>query len=334
MSETILLQIGQQGIPPTEFRLFAIGENDTSKGVFKLDAEAIQAVMVEWATHGMDRMPIDYDHGMVRGDEPKAAGWAELQAREDGLWAVNVEWTPLAEQALRDREFRFISPAFMTDEDNRIVEIINVAITNLPATRHALPLVAHDATEGANQPPAKGTENDMSDKLFKLLGAADEGEALVIATETNAMVKQLLSATGAKSLSDAMAAVEANAALPGKVQELSNKLAALEKADADRARDALIAELTAAGKLTPALKDWATTQTIESLSVFGVSAPVLGAASDKKHEEPNKEVVVLTAEHKLIAKAMGISEEEMAQELRDERERGTAMRLTLDGKKG
>ena len=314
MNHAILLQIGAQGVPPREFRLFAMGDNATSKGTFTLDDESAADVIAEFAAHGMDKMPIDFDHGMLAGPmgNKKAAGWADLEARSDGLWAVNVEWTPAAEQALKDREFRFVSPAFKTDDKKRIIEMANVALTNLPATRNALPIVAHDAGDpGKQQAPDKGKEIEpMSDKLFKLLGASDEGEALVIASEINTLSKALLKVTGATSLDGALAAIEANAALPAEIVELSAKLSAYESANLTRDRDALIETLSKDGKLPPALHTWAKTQTLESLNTFGQSAPVLGAVATPAGTPPTDNTVTLSAEDEYMLAQFGIETEE------------------------
>lgn len=328
MSHVIILQIGPEGQPPTEFRIFAMGDNESSKGTVKLDAESVAALMAAWAKHGMDKMPIDYGHGMVFRDDHRSAGWADLEVRDDGLWAVNVEWTPQAEQHLRDREFRFVSPAFMTDKKGRVVELLNVALTNIPATRNAIPLVAHylndpGADAGEPQAPERARRQPMSEKLFKALGAADEGEALVIATEINAWTKQVLATTGAANLDDAVKAIEANAKLPALVKELSDQIAAHDKAAEQIEHEALIKQLSDDGKLPPSMHDWARSQPLDSLKAFGQVAPVLGAKAAPKdsHQEPAQRPVVLSDEDKKAALLMGMSEEDMVAERRAELER-------------
>lgn len=132
------------GEPPREFRIFPFGRVETTKGVFLFDQEAARRVMRAWRDYG-NRLSIDYEHQALEpvsnGPVP-AAGWFDLEAREDGLWAVNVEWTPRAMELLRNREYRYFSPAFYVDEEGRIVELINLALTNLPATKRMEPLVA------------------------------------------------------------------------------------------------------------------------------------------------------------------------------------------------
>jgi hypothetical protein len=65
-------------------------------------------------------LPIDFDHLSIDVKKPGdgiAAGWLKaLQLRKDGdeLWGL-AEWTPRAAEAIRNREYRFISPSFVKD---------------------------------------------------------------------------------------------------------------------------------------------------------------------------------------------------------------------------
>lgn len=132
--------------PPSEFRIFRAGANETTKGTFVFDDAAAASVMSEYAEHGIDLM-LDYDHASLgTGIDPalsgKAAGWFNIEVRNGELWAVNVRWTPPAAEALRRKEWRFMSPAFGTDDSGRVASLLNVALTNLPATRKLEPLMA------------------------------------------------------------------------------------------------------------------------------------------------------------------------------------------------
>lgn len=122
---------------PSEIRLFKFGENRTSKGVFVLDEKGAQAVLEAHAKHGVG-LHFDYEH-----DQRKAAAWFDLEVRNgDGLYATNIRWTPPGAELLKNREYRYASPTFMVDGDKRITRLVNVALTNLPATEHAPELVA------------------------------------------------------------------------------------------------------------------------------------------------------------------------------------------------
>ncbi len=136
--------------PPAEFRIFTAGEVVTTKGTFTFDEASAKSVMADYVAHGIDLM-IDYDHASLASItlDPalagKAAGWFNIELRGGELWAVNVRWTQPAADALRRKEWRFMSPAFATDE-GRVVSLMNVAITNLPATRRLEPLMAASVT--------------------------------------------------------------------------------------------------------------------------------------------------------------------------------------------
>lgn len=141
--------LGPDGQPPTEFRLFSYGWNDTEKGKFLFDQKAAADVMSAYKKWSVD-VSIDLEHQML-DDQPSpdptskdARGWCNLELKADGsLWAVNVKWTPDGEARLTQKRQRYISPAFSFDpESKRIEQIINVAITSIPATHGTPALVA------------------------------------------------------------------------------------------------------------------------------------------------------------------------------------------------
>lgn len=131
--------------PPVEFRLFPLGQVETTKGTFTLSPRDAASCVERQQTYGND-LSIDYGHGVFNeadGPPQRAAGWVGgLEARPDGLWAVRVTWTETAARMLRAREQRYFSPAFNVDDDGHITEILNVALTLMPATHHLTPLVA------------------------------------------------------------------------------------------------------------------------------------------------------------------------------------------------
>lgn len=131
--------------PPTEFRISLAGLNTTLNGPYVFDAKAAKSVLDAFEEHGAV-IPLDYDHRMLDpGSAPGggiAAGWFRPEVRKGELWAVKVLWTPRAANALRELEYRYISPAFYVDDEGRMVRLINVALTNLPATHGLEALVA------------------------------------------------------------------------------------------------------------------------------------------------------------------------------------------------
>jgi hypothetical protein len=135
--------------PPTAFRLFKRGWNDTEKGRFLFDDKAARAVMAAHEAWGVDVM-IDLEHqslntpdGAADPTARDARGWAKLELRNGDLWMVGATWTPDGAQRLQQKRQRYVSPAFEDDpKTKRIVKIVNVAITALPATHQTPALVA------------------------------------------------------------------------------------------------------------------------------------------------------------------------------------------------
>ena len=310
------------GEPPTSFTILGPGSTDTTKGVVLFDAEASGAVIAAFADHGMDQLPIDYDHGMLSPlstpETASAAGWFRPTVGDDGsLVATDVQWTPRASDRLRNREYRYFSPAVHIDPDSgRVRKLVNLALTNLPATKGQKPLVANQ-----KEAPGEGAQEPEMQNLLKLLGAKDEAEAMTIATAWDKQDKQLLTLTGTATLGEAMAAIEANAKLPAEVALLSAKLTERDKADAERERDAVITELCESGKLPPALKDWAKTQTPDSLRTLADGLPVLGG---ENHEPPkgNATKPDLTDEDRKVMNQMGLDEDKFIA-VRSEERKGT-----------
>mgnify|MGYP000959856228 FL=1 len=170
----ITLDVGATREPPSEFRIFRAGANPTTKGVLLFDEQAAESVMRAAQDWGND-FPLDYQHGMVAFLTPDpaasgaAAGWFAPEVRAGELWAANVRWTERAAGYLRAGEYRYISPTVTVAEDGRVLELINVALTNIPATKGLDPLVAFDRRARRGRSHARKT---MNEETLKALRAA------------------------------------------------------------------------------------------------------------------------------------------------------------------
>jgi len=296
----LMLDAGTE--PPAEFRILAAGTTRTTKGPILFDDEASASVMGVYSDHQRTDLPIDYAHGMLAEiktpDNSKAAGWFKPQVRTGELWASEVQWTPAADAAIRAREYRYFSPAIAQEtKTGRAMRLVNVALTNLPATKGQRPLVASDDTQtgGAGSPTG---DQPMSD-LLKLLGADDEAAAIVALADRDAATVTLTAERD--SLVTKLAEAVAQTAT------LAEQVATLTAEKVTAAREALIAELSEAGKLPPALHDWARGITLEQLSEFGAKVP----GSDKPAPvQPSVAAVTLSDEDKEIARAAHQTEAE------------------------
>lgn len=331
----LALNIAEGEEPPTEFEILGAGETKTTKGLLLFDKLAGESVMTDFQDKGRDQLPVDYDHGMLSfittPDGSKAAGWFTPSVSKSGaLMASDVQWTPKAAQALGDREYRFFSPAVMLDEESdppRVMKLINIALTNLPATKNQAPLVASDKSD---EPPGKGTtieDDDMSD-LLKLLGAKTEAEAMVIVAEWNTFTPQLLTALDTKAIGDILPAIAKLKAQATTAVELADKLRAIETERATEKRDALIVTLHDGGKLPESLHDWAKTMDYDSLKAFGDAAPrnPKYSAADK----PDDDVVVLSDAEREVAHQLGMTEKEFIAAKKAEADATKAHRAQYD----
>lgn len=309
---TIQLQAGEN--PPSEFRIFAAGSFETTKGVFVFDDKAAASVMSAAADWG-NEFPVDYDHAMLGflmvdpAESAKAAGWFTPALRDGELWATNVSWTPRGAQKLQDREFRYISPAFNRSEDGHVTELVNVALTNLPATKHQNPLVAHRGEESK--------EPTMWKTLLALLSVAEnatEDQAVAAVKTMLGRESELLSALDADTHDKALATV---AGLKAKAEAADKAVAELAKIQAEQVtakRTALLDEAAKDGRLTPAKRAellaaegplaWS-----RDVTALETCLSLLPKPAPEPREPKAPASASLTSEEEEVAKQMGISPE-------------------------
>jgi phage I-like protein len=240
--------------PPSEFRIFAAGKIETTKGSFLFDAKAADLVTASAQEWG-NEFPVDYDHAMARGGlfvvDPaasgRAAGWFKPEIRNGELWATSVTWTPAASKMLTDREYRYTSPAFRTEEEGgRISELINVALTNLPATRNHTPLMASRAGE-----PRKESQMKTIAVALSLAAEATEAEVLAAVSTIQGFTARVLSEVGAKTHAEALGILAGWKGNAAQLALLSAKLDEYKAKEVTTEVETLIAEGKAAGKITP-----------------------------------------------------------------------------------
>lgn len=267
--------------PPLAVRLFKYGDNPTTKRLFRLDAGARKCM--EAAQNYGNEYPFDFCHAMFQprpgvppDENDKAAGWFKLEARGDGLYAAVTHWSKRALALMQDKEFRFTSPTFLATEDGEVVEILNCALTNTPATCHLPPLVAHqhDNADGAPAPPAPepaspAPEDAPMKGVIAMLGLgaeASEGEAVAALTKINSQLEaaraegaRVFEALGAKSAAEALGKVEGLKQAAAEGEKAKGDLAAALERDAARVEGekrarvkALLDKGEGDGKLTPA----------------------------------------------------------------------------------
>lgn len=207
IQQRISLRLGSSGQPPTEFRLFKSGLNETSKGTYLFDAQAAESVMTTFGARCVD-LAIDLEHQMLDAatSDPTARdarGWFKLALRKGELWAVNVRWTADGAARLMEKRQRYVSPAFKVDDEGRVLSILNVAIVAMPATHATEALIAASQrnapgdTQMEPTPPTPPTPT--LEDLIAALEANDPATALEIAQRLLAAEDDALPAESAPS---------------------------------------------------------------------------------------------------------------------------------------
>jgi phage I-like protein len=136
-----------EGDPPKEFILIHGGTNNSENGPYIFDEIAAKSVMAgyerrgtrcffDWHHASLDKHPLDPRKAI------QSAGWYDLEVRDGDLWATNIEWTPDALDDFANTRIAYFSPAFDSDKSGRVLEYINCALTNMPATHDNQQLVA------------------------------------------------------------------------------------------------------------------------------------------------------------------------------------------------
>jgi phage I-like protein len=314
---TIELALGADGSPPTEFRVFPAGRWSTTKGEFLFDEKAQALVALEAKDYGND-FPVDYEHAMLGffsvdpAESGKAAGWipnAGLEVRNGELWAKGVTWTPDAAAKLKAREFRYLSPAFMADDEGRVTRFINIALTNLPATKGMDPLVMSGKTPA---PAGAGSETPMKSVLIALGLAENIPEADALAHA--AKVREVIALTGKTSPAEALGVVQAWKLGAESAATLSTELAGLKAQTAERELLSLVDGAVAGGKATPAQKDALLAMgrgNAATLKAFLEHAPVI-VHQETKPPAAGAGPTSVSSEEEAVARQIGVDPKKLA----------------------
>jgi len=321
--------------PPAEFRIFAQGFIETTKGVFKFDGAAAEQVMAKVADWGNDYC-IDYGHSMLSfftvdpAEAMKAAGWFKPELRNGELWASKVQWTEKASAMLKAREARYVSPAFQFDDDGTITELVNVGLTNIPATKKQIPLMA--SREREPEVPSK-KEKAMKSKLIPaicgFLGIAPDSDDSSVIAKLNALRDRarvaddlersaketegkLNAITGKQSFGESLGVVQSWKDSAATVASLSQKITELEQKGRETEVLSLVEAGVKDGKIAPAQKEmWLERgkKDPEFLKGFlSTAAKVVPGKGDAAQQKPGEKTGVLTDEQKKAAEKLGIKD--------------------------
>lgn len=255
------------------------------RGPYTLDAPAVLAA---FATHGAD-LPVDYEHQSLAADAKAgpvpAAGWiVALDARDDGLWA-QVRWTPRAAELLAAQEYRYLSPVFRFDPaSGRVAALAGAGLTHTPNLMLQAAASTGDAMEELLERlvyilnmPVTSTPDELAAELQKLIDRLTAADTAMQAAQ--AEIEALKTAAQSQQPGAPDPAQFVPMALH---QETAGQLAALQASMAEAAAAEAVSAAMSAGKLAPAMKDWAldyARRDAAGFAQFAQSAPQLVSAS-------------------------------------------------------
>ena len=236
-----------------EFKILSIGDNKAwhmgaGKSSLKYTEVSGAYVMQFYEDSGMDKLPIDYEHNSFnpQADSAPAAGWFIPEHRPgDGLYATKITWTDKARAMLKSKEYRFYSPVVQIDDDDNVVSLLNIALTNNPALRGIQPLVAAKMESNMEQ---KIDKEDVVEVI------KDEEKERLLAFRTITLTTLEVDAED-KAVGKLSALVETNKQLSLLIEQLKSQLIEANAEKVNLQASSLIDAAVKEGKVPPAKKE-------------------------------------------------------------------------------
>lgn len=322
--------LSETGEPPDWVQLVPAGKNIKARDGRKFSNAKPEDVVKAFEGSSLD-LPIDFNHSSESRDErpAPAAGWiVELEIREGEIWG-RVEWTRLGIEALRNKEYKYISPAFYQSKTGLVLELVSAGLTNRPALDLPSLASADNQNNGGSDRPME--QNMDLSKLLALLGLSADAkmEDILLAVATLKLegeksatkldeVEKALAKAQTPSLDEFVPRADHDVVV-ARAETAEKQLAEQkEKAQNDKI-EVVVAEAMKAGKVTPANKDFYVETCkqeggLERFQAFVKNAPVVGPGDNTsksldKRSPPAGDKDRLTDRERKIIQECGISEE-------------------------
>lgn len=194
-----------------EVQICPIGEfNNLSEDGWHLqvcDREALKHV----AEMFKEPILVDFDHASEEGEHTEAAAWIESLRfdEESGLWG-SFRFTDKGAEAISGRRYRFVSPVWNTDKNDRPEKLLRVGLTNRPQIGGKPILNSVRKHKPPEVSPETPKENPEMDKLKELLGLAPESSDEDVLSAVTALKGEVEAAKAQKAEAEAEAFANAN----------------------------------------------------------------------------------------------------------------------------
>jgi len=255
---------------PKQIKLLPLGLVVSEKGNFLVDDESFSSIFKRFKDRQLD-IPVDYEHQTLTNAQAPAAGWIKsLSLKTDGIYG-DVEWTEKAEQYLKNKEYRYLSPVVnVRITDRKALLLHSVALTNTPAINGMTAVVNATKDNGVIDISDPNNEGDATDKFVRNL-------------------KNMLQLPETASLSDIENAI--SEAIQNQIKlklEIDTTKFELHK----QRIDDTITQAFKSGKLLPYQRDWAFRSAMTDLNEFTLwlkEAPMVVPMGSFDFEIPQKE---------------------------------------------
>ena len=253
---------------PEIIRILPIGEVKSRKGDFIVDDESVELIKLYFSGRKVD-LVIDYEHQSLDNTQAPAAVTAK------------VKWTDKAEEYLRNREYRYLSPVVLIRKsDRKAVAVQSVALTNTPAIDGMFPVVNSLTGDDDNEEPKEekmdikelrvllgldenATEEDVKKKIAEIKENAEkqaEEESIPVA---NSVVLSLLGLDEKAKTEDVVTAV-----MSFNSHKADEEKEELKKKLEEREADDLVQTALKDGRISAAQKEWAKTYALSDKEGF------------------------------------------------------------------
>ncbi len=269
-----------------------------------------QKVLSAFERDGRD-IPIDMDHQMELEGRGKAYGWVKALEVENGAIYGCVEWNSAGREEIEGKNYRYISPAFLLEENREIKKIESVGLVNKPNL-----YIKSLNSEGAKEAAMAEENSAVAKELCVQLGMSEGSSASEIVAKVADLQKEVTSQKRQKGTSGATEVVP-----KADYDVVLNRAEVAERALLEQAEDALrkevssaIDEAVEAGKIAPASKGYyvelcRTQEGLEKFKEFVKVAPkvVVDTTGTEGNVETNR--TVLSADEIALCRQIGVSEE-------------------------
>ena len=180
---------------PDTIKILPVGNVSSEKGNFIVDKESFQLMKAEMERRGID-IVIDYEHQTLGNVQAPAGGWVKELIYTDEAVMAKVEWTPRAEEYLKNREYKYLSPVILTrKKDNKAVVLHSIALTNTPAINGMFAIINSIDTYDAHNKIAEGDVKMDLKKIIELLAATEyyyfsKRTSFILLCEGNGLCRQ------------------------------------------------------------------------------------------------------------------------------------------------